>query len=175
MLQVPKLLTILVISKWWYINSTQQTQRMLWTGFTWLKTNKFFKECLMFMGHEFKLDPRYQMFRDYEFLQTAIVLSNKSPLLPHTPHPFLINWSNHTGLYKSIFLFYLKTINNITVYGINGRWIQAWSTDGKVTYSETVPTTLCPSQIPHRLPKNQTQISTVRSRWLPQLWHSFIV
>jgi len=47
--------------------------------------------CLMFMGHEFKLDPRYQMFRDYEFLQTAIVLSNKSPLLPHTPHPFLIN------------------------------------------------------------------------------------
>lgn len=92
--------------------------------------------CLMFMGHEFKLDPRYQMFRDYEFLQTAIVLSNKSPLLPHTPHPFLINWSNHTGLYKSIFLFYLKTINNITVYGINGRWIQAWSTDGMVLTGE---------------------------------------
>jgi ribosomal protein S3AE len=29
MLQVPKPLTILVIKKWWYINSTQQTQARL--------------------------------------------------------------------------------------------------------------------------------------------------
>jgi len=56
-------------------------------------------------------------------------------------------------------------------------WWNGAHRGGKLTYSETNLSQqhFAHHKSKHRLPKNQTQISTVRSHWLPHVWHSLIV